>query len=255
MSVSIQIRSTGYCCAVFLSASQSAHAAISVIDDPSFFQNINHTLIDFETFGDGTPILLPHLGFASITNEDEYLSQGIRFDLTKPVAWADTATPTCCSTTFPNGSFGDAAAAVGAGEVVVGQASNELGFSIIFVQPVYSFGMHVVTTQQFGDLSIDPTILAYDSSGNLLGEISLTGNLVDGAFGPLLDDGTTQEFLNQYGFLGLWSDTPIARIEGDLRFQPAVFDNLHFSTDPIPAPGVMTLALPMVGACARRRRR
>jgi hypothetical protein len=228
--------------------SQPSRAAVTVIDDPSFFQNINHTLIDFEIFGDGTPILLPFKGFASITNEDEYLSQGIRFDLTRPIGWGDTATP-------GDGSVGSAADAFGAGEVFVGPASNDLGFRIEFTQPIFSFGMHALTTQQFSDLSIDPTILAYDADDNLLGEISLGGDLVDGAFGVLIDDGVLQEQINQFGFLGLWSDTPIARIEGDARFRHAAFDNLHFSTNPIPAPGVMGLALPVALASIRRRQR
>jgi len=57
-----------------------------VISDRSFFSGIEHTLLDFETRGDGSDV---GLGFAEalVIPPDEYLAQGIRFH--NLVAWGD----------------------------------------------------------------------------------------------------------------------------------------------------------------------
>jgi len=225
-----------------------------VIDDRSFFDGLEHTFLDFETRGDGTPLapLIPPNDSAGMPS-DEYAGSGILFD--GPfVSWGRVPPPE--PILFPEGNRSDALEAAGSLSLYFGGGSQTESFSILFTEPVRAVGMAIIQ-QGFrgGAPSIHRTsiISAYGQDGALLGELRFWGDLIDGGTGGVLAGGIFgdefQQF--QYGFVGFASETPIARLELDEI--GAVFDDLHFSAVPAPGAGA-AFALLGLGALARRRR-
>jgi len=236
------------CVPVTLALALAASAQAGVIGDRSFFAGIEHTFLDFETRGDGSPI---GLGFKEALRipADEYEVQGIRFG--DPVSWQDIGTP-------PNsgGSVPDAVDAVGSWPTVIGGGFE--GFAIEFLVPVRAFGIGVVQQGFIGfeEPSLDTTtrITAFDAAGEVLGETRLWLDTIDGQTGGLYAGGAYGDEWRTfpYGFLGLATEEPIARIEFNMSWQ-SVFDDLHFSAIPAPGAGA-AFALLGLGALTRRRR-
>ncbi|MFG0273432.1 MAG: hypothetical protein ACF8QF_00055 [Phycisphaerales bacterium] len=238
---------------VAMVCSASASAAF-VIDDRAYFAGIEHAFLDFETRGDGTALapLIPTNSSASMPH-DEYAASGLLFD--GPfVSWGRVPPPN--SILFPQGNRSDALEAAGSLSIYFGGGSQTESFSIFFTEPVRAVGMAIIQ-QGFRGVapSIDSTtnIRAFGRDGALLGELRFWGDLIDGGTGGVLAGGVYgdefQQF--QYGFVGLASATPIARLELDEI--GAVFDDLHFSAIPAPGAGV-TLGLVGLMGVGRRRR-
>ena len=220
-----------------------------VIDHRAFFSGIEHAFLDFESRGDGTPLNLAPLQVASIPR-DEYASVGIRF--ATDFAWAHVGTPP-----DPNASLSNAVEATGSWPTVIGSFGSE--WTIEFTAPVHAVGMGVVQIG-FDEIGVPPsedvttTIRAFDAAGFLLGTVTLWADRVDGRFGALYEGGRYGDEWREfnYGFLGLATDKPIARLEFTNASQTLI-DDLHVSAVPSPGAGA-AFALLGFGALGRRRR-
>lgn len=211
-------------------ATQPATAAI--IDDVSFFTGIPHTLIDWETNGNGNAVLLAN-GSETPMADDEYAALGFRFTESTAPMW-----------TNPAGFSTDTV------QIIGGSPANFLGYSLFgddistefvieFLQPVHAFGFWM----QLGNTVPTTVFEAQDSLGNSLGSVGFTGDIIDGTF---------NDFIN-YGFMGIASDTEIARVVLTEGFENGIFlDDLRFSSIPAPASGAV---LSLGGIMALRRRR
>jgi hypothetical protein len=231
-----------------LFAGAGAAQGAFVIDDKSFFSGIEHTFLDFESDGSGAPLDLPFKG-QRFMSADEYSSSGIVFSQGSSFWWENVPRATCCDSANPLGHIGDAVAAVGSPLTVFGGGVN---FAIDFTSEVHSFGVAVIQDgwTDVPSPDIAPTITAFDASGDELGVVRLWDELVDGGFGGLIPPEYGEHYFIPYGFMGLASETPIARI---VFTNGAAFDDLHFSAIPAPGAGA-ALGLLTLGALARRRR-
>jgi hypothetical protein len=233
-----------------ISICTSAPAAV-IIKDRSFFANKPHTFLDFETKGDGSPVDLPFLG-AELFPPDEYSHFGVLFH--DGVGRQNLPLPQAGGVLFPEGTIGDALDAVGSWPTAIG--SINATWNLEFLIPVHAFGIGVV---QDGfpagppDPILTSTITAFDAAGDVLGVVRFWDDMIQGGFGGPYGGGVFGDDVlqYQYGFMGLVSNTPIARIEFT-HTDFSIFDDLHFSAVPAPGAGVVFV---MAGALALRRRR
>lgn len=191
------------------------------IDDASFFDSIRHTLITFETDGEGLPVIVPS-GSVIPMPSDEYSAFGIL--LGPSVGWANDAAPTF-----------DAAQAIG------GSLPNAITgfvdvFDLVFTVPVHAFGFWVVNNDSVSTL---PMFLAFDANDNAIEAVVFEGGLVDGTIG-----------VAEYGFMGISSAVEIGRVR--ISKEATIFDNLMFSA--VPAPGALGLLTVACFATWRRSR-
>jgi len=231
-----------------------------VIDDRSFFDGIDHTLLDFETKGDGSPVDLPPLG-AQLFSPTEYNNFGVDFESRDPhsfgMGWGNFPPPN------PLCGICQSIGAVGSPVNVISGGND---WTMTFSVPVHAVGIGVVQGGWgVGGPSDDRRIMkdlqtrmrAFSADGTLLGEVFFWEDLVDGGFGgPWKDGFFGEEFLsNPFGFLGIVSpDTPIAQVEMTHGVPNGVlFDDLRFSALPAPGPGA-ALTLAALGMGLRRRR-
>jgi len=233
-------------CVCALSA-PDAFGGFGVIDDRSFFEGIEHTFLDFETKGDGSPVDVPLLGSQSF-NDNEYAGYGVNF--TPGVGWLNFPLS-------PLRPISQSLDAVGSAPTAIGGGGDPWGFS--FTVPVHAVGIGIVQGGWAGppiEKQHQTKMTAFDSEGNVLGEVLFWGDLVDGGFGgPFLGGDFGDEFVaNPFGFLGIFSpDTPIARVEFSNFVSFTIQDDLFFSALPAPGPGA-ALALTALGMGLRRRR-
>lgn len=223
--------------------SMSAHGA-TVIDSRAYFENIEHTLIDFETRGDGSPVIITQPLGGLIIPANEYEAQGFLFDERLGV-WQEMRGPTC---DLLGCSEGDALLKIGSPSTALSGGPN--GRGIVFTQEVHAFSIGVV--QSFwatypATQEAAPTVIAFDAMGSEIGRVSLWGELIDGGYGEW--DGVVP--LIAYGEIGLASATPIARLEITVTGQSA-FDDLRFSS--VPAPGAMVVMGVGIALISRRSR-
>jgi hypothetical protein len=227
-----------------------AHAAF-VIDDRAYFAGIEHTMLDFETNGDGAPVVLPDLG-SQYFRKDEYAGAGVRFE--DGVAWSRFRAPSFGSQLFPNGGVGDALDAVGSWPTAIGSAESTWG--IDFTTEVHAVGIGVVQSGFPGipDPILTTTLTAFGADGSELGVVRLWDRFIDGGFGDAYLGGAFGEEYRQYsfGFLGLVSETPIARVEFSWAAF-SIFDDLHFSAIPAPGAGVTLGVVGLLGVGRWRR--
>jgi len=231
----------------------SAAPAAFVIKDRSFFNGLEHTFLDFETDGAGND--LP-LGFhAALQRQDEYASRGFVYD-ERQVHWRETPVPGADLGLPPEGNLGDAHQAMGSRRVAIGGATAA-GWSINFTEPVRAFGLGIVQARfPFGepDPILTSTIRAFNADGEEIGVVRFWDDLIDGQFGSVwteFEGEPLRDFL--YGFMGLATSEPIARLEFDETNFQSLYDDLHFSAIPAPGAGAV-FALLGLGALTRRRR-
>lgn len=206
----------------------SAHAAF-IIDDRSFFEGIDHTLIDFETEADGTPIALEFNGIVLLTGT-EYSSLGVRFATDSPIAIVKSGSPSDRDALRIGGSLDNAFA--------FGTLTRNTPFEILFDTPVHAAGFFALTVVTL----TAPEFEAFGVSGQSLGTFGLFGDLIDG-----------QVDFVRYGYIGIASDEAIARIalsNGEIGWG---IDDLRFSA--VPAPGGVIVLVGGVGLLGVRRRR
>jgi hypothetical protein len=187
------------------------HAAI--IDDASFFDDIPHTFVDFETRADGSPLPLTSGQFAFVPLI-EYVPLGFgAFGMDMAWEWSadpdvqqaltEGATPTKLLRMFPfepHGSLG-------------------LGF----IPEQHSIGMFITRDQRF---AIEPlTITARTFDGSLIDSVTIVGDLVDGVAGNI-----------EYSYVGFNSAFGITAITFSAEnFFAIGIDDLRFSQAPGPS--------------------
>jgi len=225
-----------------------------VIDDRSFFNGLEHTFVDFETDGDGADL---ELGFLEARRQrmDEYASLGFVYD-DRGVAWTDTPPPTADAGIPPEGGIGDAHQAMGSLQVAIG-GTTIAGWAIHFTTPVHAIGIGLAQKRFPASNEPNPlitsTIRAFNAGGDELGVVRFWGDLIDGQFGFVWAELDGEEWRSfTYGFMGLATSEPIARLEFE-HVQNSIFDDLHFSAIPAPGAGA-AFALLGLGALVRRRR-
>ncbi len=166
-----------------------------------FFETIPHTVLDFNSDGNGKPISLPDSNWLAMP-PDEYAGWGVVFN--PEVAWVRNGFPDIA----PHGSPPVEIAAVG----------NYAEYFIEFSVPVRSFGFDCLHSNSLGST---PAFEVY-SHGELIEIARFDGVAID------LDDG-----IISYGFLGVTSETDIEKIHVTGSVMP--LDDMHFSAVPEPA--------------------
>jgi hypothetical protein len=215
---------------ILCAAAAAAFAGIaqaSSITDPSFFNSIPTTLINFETDGAGNPITLIQ-GQRQSMPSDAYAPQGVLFSGTN-MSWVNDG----------NAAF-DAAQSIGGSPVNSIPSSLCNQFTMTFTVPVQAFGFFVANNRTADPTG--PTFVARDSQGNVLDTAAWAPKFIDGTI-------TSPNTTADYGFMGIVSTTSIASVT--VTKQSAILDDLRFS--PVPAPGA--LALSAAGALVMLRRR
>lgn len=204
---------------------------IQVIDDRSFFENIPHTLIDFESRMNGTPIILNE-GQVLHVLPGEYRPLGVAFE--------GSADPGVLR-------IGNAASAhFDVAQEIIGSLDNSVAhpgrqgwFDILFVDSVFAFGISIINRSD----GFPVELLAFDSDDQLLSTTSFTGSLIDGAVdGSLFGNAFSQ----QYGFAGAYDASgriQRVRVMEDLTG----LDDLHFAVVPEPLTLVLVLVISMTG--------
>jgi len=240
---------------IVLFACAPAHAG--VISDRSFFSGVEHTFLDFETRGDGSPIVYD-VPTVEAFGAFEYADFGVIFEGVAGEVdgggWFNAPPPAFGTPLFPDGTRGDALDAVGSWPIAI--AGPIGGWRLRFTQPVRAVGLGAVLTSFTNEPSLENTIklFAYDAAGNLLDSTALWEDQIDGGFGGPYANGAFGDEWDQinYGFLGMFADTPIDHLViSGTSF--AFFDDLHFSAVPAPGAGA-AFALLGLGALTRRRR-
>jgi hypothetical protein len=193
------------------------------IESATFFDSVPHSLVNFEHRGDGVSPVSLIAGETALLNAAEYSSLGFSFD--RDIQWVNDA----------NAMF-DAAQAVGGSPQIGIPGSLHSEFEIHFATTVRAFGFWVVNNSIADHF---PQFEAFDAANNSLGYYSFGDGFVDGFIG-----------VAQYGFMGISSPTPIARVR--ITKDYAMLDNFTFSA--VPSAGTLGI-LPLLGASLLRRRR
>lgn len=234
------------CFAALVAAGLLAVAAqagpVQVIDDRSFFDKIPHTLIDFETRGDGTSFAFSGPGDFTTIHPNEYAPQGVMISATAPPGTLLSPAVSLSPDAEPNRTWFESSAS--SPNFLIHLARNG-EMRLDFPTHVRALGISAlsIAAPNSGPVSL----LAFDTNDQLIGEVLLGGNLIDGV---VLGSSHNLPFDYEIGFFGIHSPSrPIAYalIHEDL----ASFDGLHFSVVPEPATWV-GLAL-FAAYCARRR--
>ena len=207
-----------------LLAAGASVAWAGTISDASFFSSISHTLITFETYGDGTTQVVVAPGGRATLYYDEYTDWGVEFD--RDLSYVND-----------DGPDFDAAQAIGGSPEIGMPYATEDSFSLIFTTPVRAFGYWVINNNTVTTI---PTFVAKNSTGGTIETVTFEGAMIDGTIG-----------VADYGFMGIWASEDIASV--DITKDAAMFDNLMFSNVPEPAAASM-LALGGALLFARRRR-
>jgi hypothetical protein len=226
------MKSLSVAVAVATLAVASAGVQAGVIDDADFFSSISHTLITFNTYANGDPVVLGQGEWCTMYY-DEYIDSGVWFDY-EPYDY-----PTNLSYVNDADANFDIAQGIGGSLQIAFPSDAEDSFAMVFDdpnKPVRAFGFWVVNN------NTEPngvTFTAKNASGDVLGTVSLEGSLIDGTLGSA-----------DYGFMGLYADEDIARVE--ITKEYALLDDLRFSEE-VPEP--VTVGLLALGGLAVLRRR
>lgn len=207
-------------------------ADAAIINDRTFFDSIPHTEINWESRGNGDPVLngsnIPLINGETFPMPlTEYAAQGITF--LDQVNWVNDG----------NGSF-DAAQLVGGGSPILSIPSANIDFfRIRFDVPIRGFAFFVANNRV--DDPTGPVIVAKDINGNVLETINWGPTFIDGSVG-----------VADYGYFGLQTQALIRTIE--ISKQSAILDNFIYAE--IPSPGAaFALLLTGAGLGARRVRK
>lgn len=217
-------------CLVLVSGLASGAAQAGIITSAGYFASTPHTLINFETDGQGNAINLIQ-GQSLVMPLNAYEPQGVVFN--SQIRWVNDG----------NAAFDGAQAALGSGTIGIPSSyASTVDFS--FTGTVHAFGLFIVNNSRSD--AAGPTITAYDALGNVIESAQWGSQFIQGT---LISGNTTAD----YGYAGLYSlTTPIARVV--IVKRAALLDDLRFGGAVVPAPGALGLAgLAGLGLCRRRR--
>ena len=226
-------------CALGVVALAPTHALSAPIFNRSAFDGVSHTLIDFETRGDGTPYDLPE-DTGDTLDPGQYIDSGFVVIADGVVANVD------------DGDFENALSQVGSLQhsvFLMGGSGDEVGFKFAR-HDIHSVGISIVRNADF--ISGGPLVLrAYTQAGpgqpvTLLEEIAYDSRFIQGGVGVF-----------DFGFIGITSDQPIVNFFFDFAQSDDLaihYDDFIFSTEMVPAPGAAIVLLGAGCAALRRRR-
>lgn len=193
------------------------------IYDASFFDSIPHTLIDWETDGNGNPVEL-NQGMRRAMPADEYASEGISFG--QGIFWVNDFSP----------DF-DAAQEIGGSPDIAIPGASENEIVLNFLVPTRAFGVWVINNTVVNET---PWFEVRDTSGGFIGVAAFVGPAIDGVIG-----------IAEYGFLGFVATVEIGSVR--LVEDATAFDDLRFSPVPEPATLILLLAAAIWNGWACRR--
>jgi len=212
-----------------LCAGVRARADGMVITDPTFFDAIPHTLIDFEALPDGTPVDLEE-GSRKGMNGDEFNTEGLLIfgDPNFVNFTSDDLETIQAAHATPDNSL--AMLPVFPGDPV--------GLAFLTTGTVRAFSIFVMM-----DVSEPRPRPEFDifSGDTFFTKLTFDESLVQGRVGDI-----------EFGFVGYTSDEPFDAVVMHNFTRPA-FDDLRFSAFPAPGAGA-AFALTALGAGLRRRR-
>lgn len=204
-------------------------AQAGIITSVSYFAESPHTLINFETDGAGNAISLIQ-GQSQVLPSNAYAALGVTFN--SPLRWVNDG----------NAAFDGAQAALGSGSVGI-PSSFASTVDLSFSGTVRAFGFFIANNSRLDP--VGPSITAYDAAGNILESLTWGSQFIAGSV-------TVGNARADYGFAGLYSATPIARVV--IVKQAALLDDLRFGSAVVPAPGALG-AMAVAGLLVTRRRR
>jgi len=215
--------------ALTLLAGAHSHAAGMVITDPAFFDAIPHTLIDFETRSDGTPVDLA-----------EGSRQSMRFGEYSPLGVAIFGDPNWVNFTSDDleavqGAYASLDNALALGAVSPG---SPVGIGFLTTGTVRAFSIFIMMSVSTPTPRPEFDIFSGDT---FFTTIVFDESLVQGRVGDI-----------EFGFVGYASEEPFDAVIMRNYTRPA-FDDLRFSAIPAPGAGA-AFGLLGLGALARRRR-
>ena len=195
--------------------------------DIDLFNSIPHTLIDFETRGDGTPVGLPQ-GQTDTFDHDEYISFGVRFGGFRP-RWANPSAPEV-----------DAAQTIGgSGEIFLSlNASLASPPVMVFPDRIRSVGFFFVLDNTI--IRPTPMTVLVSLSGEIVEQVLIDESFVTGTIGFI-----------DYGWVTITRPEDFSAITF-LHNEGVIFDDLRFSN--IPSPGAAPVLILAVVPVALRRR-
>jgi len=208
-----------------------APAAVAgvVITDPAFFDAIPHTLIDFETRHDGTPVDLPEGSILSM-NFGEFSTLGVA--IFGDPNWVNF---TSDDLETVQGTYATLDNSLAMLPVFPG---DPVGLAFLTTGTVRAFSIFVMM-----DVSEPRPRPEFDifSGDTFFTKLTFDESLVQGRVGDI-----------EFGFVGYTSDEPFDAVVMHNFTRPA-FDDLRFSAFPAPGAGA-AFALTALGAGLRRRR-
>jgi len=221
----------------------SSAGPIQVIDDRSFFNNIPHTLIDFETRGDGTQYSFGGQGDFVTIAPDEYSNHGVL--ISSPSQHFLSPAVVLSPSSEPNESWFKQDAS-SPNFLVDGTRHGFLRFD--FPEGVNAIS---ISALRISNIDSDPVVMtAYHQNGSVLGALTLTESLIDGTVSGS-QNGLPFDY--EFGFFGLFSpseEIAYAVIDEDL----SSFDDLYFAIVPEPS-SIFLLLISVFGLSYSRRSR
>lgn len=222
---------------------------VQVIDDRSFFNNIPHTLIDFETRGDGSAWGVPPGNIIRVA-PDEYAPLGARITQSiGPVHYT-------IARTFDTGVGRELLEVAGSFPHYLVDFAIDGFVRIEFTTNVNAFGL--ATIRGLAATSGPVFLNAFDTDGLLLDAVAFDTPFVDGVMMGADPFSSDDDF--EYGFFGVYS--PGSAIGSILILEDeSSFDDLRFGVVPEPATwlGITLIAFlcgsrkPVCGSQAQRR--
>lgn len=214
-----------------------------VIDDKSDFDGADFTVIDFESLGDGSPLVLDE-GFWIELDPDEFAAQGVRISAHLNFMGREQA---FIGNGIPSKPFDLLQPLVGSPpNLLFAPSEIEAGrLRFDFLSTVNAVGIAAFSNS----LGRGERMEAFDSMGDLLASVDFENELVDGTF--LGSDYDVEGDLS-FGFFGMY--LPDASIDHVIITKGlSGFDDLYFGVIPEPTTLLLLFGGGLMTVCRRRK--